>query len=184
MSLQGRLLVAEPMLRDPNFHRTVVLLLEHHEDEGALGLVLNRPGDLAVRDAVPSWAPYVTGIDRIFVGGPVTPEGAVCLVRRPSESGPAEIVRHLTPTLGVLDLHADPSDAPGDISALRIFGGYSGWSAGQLESEMELGGWLVLDPVDDDVFTEEPDSLWRRVLQRQPGELRARAHFPDDPMWN
>lgn len=195
MSLRGRLLVAEPTLQDPNFQRTVVYLIEHSES-GALGLVLNRPGDVLVREAVPAWAPYVDGDGPVHVGGPVSPEGAICLARCSSdgpreslfegapEPDPTAIFKPITTTIGALDLHGDPSDAPGGIGALRIFAGYAGWSGGQLELELESGGWYVVDAEDDDVFTDHPEDLWRRVLQRQPGSLRAIAFFPADPTDN
>lgn len=195
MSLRGRLLVAEPTLDDPNFRRTVVYLIEHSEG-GALGLVLNRPGEVPVHEAVPVWAPYVDGIEYVFVGGPVSPEGAICLARCPSagpqeslfegtpEHEPDELFKPITTTIGAVDLHGDPSDAPGGISAMRIFAGYAGWSGGQLELELESGGWYIVDARDDDVFTDRPEQLWRDVLARQRGALRAVAFHPDDPRVN
>lgn len=201
MSLRGRLLVAEPTLLDPNFHRTVVYLIEHSES-GALGLVLNRPGEVPVREAVPAWAPYVDGDGPVYVGGPVSPEGAICLARcrstGPRESlfetiddaedgadgDPTAIFKPITSTIGALDLHGDPSDAPAGIQGLRIFAGYAGWSGGQLELELESGGWYVVDAEDEDVFTDRPEDLWRRVLRRQPGSLRAIAFYPEDPAAN
>lgn len=198
MSLRGRLLVAEPSLDDPNFRRTVVYLIEHSEG-GALGLVLNRPGEVPVREAVPTWAPYVDGIDTVFLGGPVTPEGAICLARCPSagpaaslfggdedddEPDPTAIFKPISTSIGALDLHGDPADAPPGVSDLRIFAGYAGWSGGQLELELDGGGWYVVDARDDDVFTPRPDTLWRDVLKRQRGALRAMAFAPEDPRSN
>lgn len=195
MSLRGHLLVAEPTLEDPNFRRTVVYLIEHSAD-GALGLVLNRPGDVPVGEAVPTWAPYVEDPDRIFVGGPVSPEGAICLARCRSEGpleslfehapeiDPTAVFKPITPTIGAIDLHGDPSDAPAGVTALRVFAGYAGWSGGQLELELEAGGWYVLDAEDDDVFTDHPERLWRDVLARQRGSLRSMAFFPEEPRWN
>lgn len=195
MSLRGHLLVAEPTLADPNFSRTVVYLIEHSES-GALGLVLNRPGDVPVHRAVPAWAPYVDGAGTVFVGGPVSPEGAICLARCPSpgpvdslfehdpDLDPTALFKPITTTIGAIDLHGDPSDAPSGITALRVFAGYAGWSGGQLELELEAGGWYVLDAEDDDVFTDQPDLLWRDVLHRQRGPLRSVAYFPLDPSVN
>jgi len=195
MSLRGHLLVAEPTLADPNFSRTVVYLIEHSES-GALGLVLNRPGDVPVHQAVPAWAPYVHGAGTVFVGGPVSPEGAICLARCPSagpvdslfehdaDVDPTALFKPITTTIGAIDLHGDPSDAPSGITALRVFAGYAGWSGGQLELELEAGGWYVLDAEDDDIFTDHPDLLWREVLHRQSGSLRSVAYFPLDPSVN
>jgi putative transcriptional regulator len=195
MSLRGHLLVAEPTLADPNFERTVVYLIEHSAN-GALGLVLNRPGEVPVHEAVPVWAPYVDSPGRVFVGGPVSPEGAICLARCPSpgpvdglldgdvEADPTALFKPITTSIGAIDLHGDPSDAPAGITALRVFAGYAGWSGGQLELELESGGWYVLDARDDDVFTEHPERLWRDVLRRQRGSLRSVAYFPLDPSVN
>lgn len=215
MSLRGRLLVAEPSLDDPNFHRTVVYLIEHSEG-GALGVVLNRPGSIEVREAIPTWGPYVGGSEPVFVGGPVSPDGAICLARCNS-AGPADddslLEREglerdgleqdgleyegsdhpsqpkapftpITTTIGALDLHGDPTDAPPGITAARVFAGYAGWSGGQLEAELDAGGWYVVAALDDDIFTDRPDELWRAVLARQQGSLRAVAHYPEDPAWN
>lgn len=206
-SLAGRLLVAEPTLADGNFHRTVVYLIEH-DVGGALGVVLNRPGQLPAREVVPEWAPYVSEPAQIFVGGPVSPERAICLGRRrghepmgtdvakersapdaaPSEAeGPTRVAglwQPLTESVGGVDLHGDPLDAPPGIEDLRIFAGYAGWSAGQLEGELSLGGWYVVDADDDDLFTADPSQLWRRVLARQTGVLRSLSRFPADPTMN
>ncbi len=195
MSLRGRLLVAEPTLDDPNFERTVVYLIEHSES-GALGLVLNRPGEVGVREAVPTWAPYIDGIEQVFVGGPVSPEGAICLARCASvgpvdslfddgvDAAPTDLFKPITSSIGAIDLHGDPADAPGGITAMRVFAGYTGWSGGQLEVELEAGGWYVIDAEDGDVFTDRPEALWRDVLRRQRGSLRSLAHFPRDPSVN
>lgn len=200
MSLRGRLLVAEPSLDDPNFDRTVVYLIEHSEG-GALGVVLNRPGSIEVREAIPTWGPYVGGSEPVFVGGPVSPDGAICLARcnsagpaaddtllqQEGSDHPSQLKAAFTPittTIGALDLHGDPTDAPAGITAARVFAGYAGWSGGQLEAELDAGGWYVVAALDDDVFTDRPDALWRAVLARQQGSLRAVAHYPADPAWN
>lgn len=200
VTLRGHLLVAEPTLADPNFHRSVVYLIDHG-DQGALGVVINRPGDVPVREVVPTWAPYVTDPARLFVGGPVSKEAAICLARCPvgtesplwtpidelgddSGAGGPGPEHNAGAQLGVIDLHGDPTDAPPGVQGLRIFGGYSGWSPGQLEAELASDGWLVLDAEDDDVFCDNPERLWRRVLARQRGPLRRFAAFPADPSLN
>ncbi len=197
-SLRGRLLVAEPTLQDPNFSRSVVYVIEH-SGAGALGVVLNRPGEVAVRDAIPSWAPYLPGAEHVFRGGPVSPEGAICLARHRSDGpgegllglpddaepeDPAPVLRPITRTVAALDLHADPAEVRGGMDAARVFAGYAGWSGGQLEGELDAGGWYVLRATDADVFCERPDRLWHDVLARQRGHLRAVAHYPEDPSVN
>lgn len=180
-SLAGKLLVAEPSLIDPNFHRTVVYLIDHGPD-GALGVVLNRPSERLVRDAVPTWAPYVSDPAHVFAGGPVSPDAAICLGQCPTATD-SPLWRPLSADLGVVDLNGDPTDAP-PLVGLRVFAGYSGWSAGQLEAELAMDGWFVLDAHPGDPFVESCAGLWRSVLARQPGEIRRFAAFADDPTQN
>jgi len=184
---KGRLLLATPPLEDPNFDRAVIYVLEHH-DEGALGLVLNRPSPEELGDALRAWAEMQSDPSLVFVGGPVEPDAliAIARVREPlpelSEDDD-ENETHLAPLSGDLasaDLAADPIDVVDTISALRVFRGYSGWGPGQLDGEIEAGAWLVLDPEPTDLFTDSPDDLWRMVLRRQPGRLAWLAEAPDD----
>lgn len=174
-SLAGRLLVASPLLTDPNFARGVVLVMQHDHD-GAVGVILNRPSESPVTDHLPRWAPAAADPDVVFVGGPCEPEVAIGLtegerVREPV--GP--------PGLGVADLESDPE--PG--RRVRIFSGYAGWGPGQLESELEEEAWLVVDPEPADAFSSRPERLWRDVLARQPQqELRLLASYPPDPSLN
>ena len=179
---KGRLLLATPPLEDPNFDRTVIYVLEHH-DEGALGLVLNRPSPEELGDALSAWAAMQSDPSLVFVGGPVEPDALIAIARM-REPTTAEVdPEHLAPLSGDLasaDLAADPDDVIPSISALRVFRGYAGWGPGQLEGEIEAGAWLVLDPEPTDLFTEEPDELWRAVLRRQPGRLAWLATAPDD----
>ena len=177
---KGRLLIATPPLEDPNFDRTVIYVLEHH-DEGALGLVLNRPSPEELGDALRAWAELQSDPSLVFVGGPVEPDALIAIARMREPR--TEIDEHLAPLSGDLasaDLAADPEDVIPSITALRVFRGYAGWGPGQLEGEIEAGAWLVLDPEPSDLFTEDPDELWRIVLRRQPGRLAWLADAPDD----
>lgn len=176
MALKGKLLVASPPLVDDNFDRTVVLLLEHSGD-GALGVVLNRPGDTELPEPLESWSRWLTAPQVVFGGGPVEPDAVIGLARSPS--GPTE---HWVPVLGpigTVDLSADPDDVP-PLDALRIFRGYAGWGAEQLEGELASGAWIVADAEPGDAFTDEPLLLWRSVLRRQGGRIAWLANFPDD----
>jgi putative transcriptional regulator len=175
-SVRGRLLVATPDLRDPNFSRTVVLVLEH-SDEGALGVVLNRPVDLRVDEILPDWADQVSAPGCLFVGGPVSPSAAIGLGRGP------DLPDVLFDGLGTVDLDRDGAPVP-HLSALRIFIGYAGWAPGQLGQELEAGGWLVLDLEPDDPFTADPSDLWVQVLRRQGGRTAMFALAPEDPSTN
>lgn len=183
---KGRLLVATPPLEDPNFDRTVVYVLEHQE-EGALGLVLNRPSPEELDDVLSPWAPLQTMPSLVFVGGPVEPDALIAIARVREPLDPGTDPEHLAPLSGDLasaDLAADPDDILPAISALRVFRGYAGWGPGQLESEIEAGAWLVVDPEPGDLFTDRPEDLWRTVLRRQPGRLAWLALAPDDLSMN
>jgi putative transcriptional regulator len=171
------LLVATPDLRDPNFARTVVLMLEHG-DEGALGVVLNRPVDVRVADVLADWAPLASAPGCLFVGGPVAPSAVIGLGRG---EGPA--FEALFGGIGTLDLDLDPAQVP-ELDALRIFVGYAGWAPGQLELELAAGGWLALDRADEDPFTADPSQLWQHVLRRQGGRTAMFAAAPEDPSTN
>ena len=160
LPLPGRLLVAAPVLSDENFARTVILLLDHDE-EGSLGLVLNRPSHVPVGAVLPSWDGRTTGTDVLFTGGPVADDNALALGLLPGpHDGPEpEAFRRLAGPFGLVDLDHDPVDAMADLSAIRIYAGYAGWSAGQLEDEVAEGAWYVVDGGPSDVFSTEPESL-------------------------
>lgn len=182
-SLAGRLIVATPALLDPNFYRTVVLICEH-SDDGALGVVLNRPlEDAHLREHLPEWAALVTSPGVLFTGGPVEPATAIALARlrgghRPD--GWAPIIGRT----GLLSLAREPADLAGDIDGLRIFSGYAGWGGGQLEGELKQEAWFVVDAEASDPFSGDPSTLWRTVLRRQRGMLATFAFFPEDPHAN
>jgi putative transcriptional regulator len=181
-SLRGKLLVAAPSLADPNFYRTVVLMLEHTGD-GAAGVVLNRPSETAVGDPLPRWADIAATPDAVFVGGPVQPDGVICLARAVPGQLP-DGFRELADGIGSLDLELDAALVAPMIETLRVFAGYSGWGGGQLEGELAEEAWLVLDALPGDVFTPDPRHLWREVFRRQSGNLRLLANFPPHPSLN
>ncbi len=177
-SAKGKLLVAAPPLADPNFDRTVVYVLEHNE-EGALGVVLNRPLDDELIDGLDSWNDLLTPPSVLFEGGPVEPNALIGVARadstRPGE-GWAPIVDHL----GTVDLSSEPNEVAPVLDDVRIFRGYAGWGGGQLDGELAVDAWIVVPAQLADVFTAEPDDLWRKVLRRQGGRLAWLANFPDD----
>ena len=182
-SLVGRLLVATPSLRSPAFSRTVVLMLDHG-DEGALGVVLNRPMEVEVAAVLPDWQPHVTDPGVLFSGGPVAPDSALGLVSVPGDEPEPPGVRRISGSLGLVDLDAVPEEVVPRVSGMRIFAGYAGWGAGQLEAEVREGSWYVLDGEARDAFVDDPASLWRDVLRRQGGDLAYVASFPPDPSLN
>lgn len=185
----GGLLVATPLLDDPNFRRSVVLILEHDEDGGSLGVVLNRPSDITVTQVLPSWDALVTGPSVLFEGGPVQTDSALALAVVLSGEEPLgwrrlHSGRPTVFSLGTVDLDAPPEILAGEISQMRIFAGYAGWTGGQLENELREGAWYVVDAEPGDTFHSDPATLWRTVLRRQQGELALVATYPDDPQLN
>jgi putative transcriptional regulator len=184
MSHQGRLLVATPVIGDANFDRTVVLVLEHGDD-GALGLVLNRPTDVAVLDPLPEWDDLAAQPPVVFVGGPVE-QGAAIGLARASVDDPvtAEGWSPVLERIGTLDLSRRPSDAGAGIEQVRVFAGYAGWGPGQLEGELSVDAWLPVDARPEDVLCDDPDALWSRVLRRQGGDLALLSYCPPDPSSN
>jgi putative transcriptional regulator len=180
--LRGRLLVAAPPLVDPNFDRTVVLVLEHGS-EGALGLVLNRPSEVTLVDAVPDWSRLGTPPAVVFAGGPVAADSVIALARS-DVNDDREGWAPITPGLGTVDLSRPPEDIPAILDGVRVFVGYAGWAPGQLEGELASGAWFVVDLDLEDAFGHEPGSLWKRVLQRQSGRLAMFANSPGDPSTN
>ena len=173
-TLRGSLLVAAPILRDPNFFRTVVLVAEHGE-EGAMGLVLNRPTDTPVRDALPELSSIAGGRDPVYVGGPVATGSVLAIAELDDPEDASEL---LFESVGFVQ------EPDVDVVRGRVFVGYAGWGAGQLEAELEEESWLVLPAEADDLFSEDPDGLWSAVLRRQGGPYALLSLMPPDPSLN
>jgi putative transcriptional regulator len=182
VALNGRLLVATPVLGDPNFARAVVLVLDHDQD-GTLGVVINRPTPVPVADVLPPWSDYTVAPGVVFQGGPVALDSALALARVPGDGEPLGW-RRVAGAIGLVDLDAPPEVLAADLAALRIFAGYAGWGPGQLQAELDEGAWFVVPAEAGDAFTGEPERLWRAVLRRQGGDLAFVATFPDDPSMN
>lgn len=178
---RGRLLVATPPLVDPNFDRTVALVLEHG-DEGTLGLVLNRPSDAALAEVLPDWHPHATPPGVVFVGGPVAAESVIALARGGDDDTPGWVP--ILGDLGTVDIGGEPSALMSPLEALRVFVGYAGWAPGQLDGELAQGAWFVVDMQLDDPFTTAPDRLWSAVLRRQRAGVAMFAHCPSDTTVN
>jgi putative transcriptional regulator len=173
-SLKGSLLVATPALVDPNFRRTVVLVAEHGE-AGAMGVVLNRPSETAVAEAIPELVSFAGDEEPVFVGGPVAVDSLLALaeVEEPDET--LELV------VGAVGFVQDL-----EVPSLRgrVFVGYAGWSPGQIEAELDEDSWIVVPAHPDDVFSDDPDELWSSVLRRQGGPLALLSSMPPDPSLN
>ena len=176
-SLRGSLLIAAPQLLDPNFRRTVVLIADHGE-EGAMGVILNRPSGMTVADAAPDLEPIVGPDAPIFSGGPVQPASGVVLAEVAEADEPVFGDVVLVPGLGEL---ADVVDGAGSI---RVFAGYAGWGPGQLDGELEREDWYLEPALASDVFSEDPETLWGSVLERKGGQYALLARLPEDPSLN
>jgi putative transcriptional regulator len=179
-TVTGQLLIAGPTLLDPNFARTVVLVARHGE-EGALGVVLNRPAEVTVGDAVPELTDVLDGSDPMWVGGPVQPTGVVVLAEWDDPSPESGLV---TGEIGLLAARQDVEELAAGARRARAYAGYTGWGPGQLDSELEREDWIVSDTLPEDVFTEDPDDLWSAVLRRKGGSYGLVATMPLDPSVN
>jgi len=187
-SRTGQLLAATPMLGDVNFRRTIVLIVEDDPEEGTLGVVLNRPSQIPVKQVLEPWTELVTGPSVLFQGGPVSPDSALALALPRGDSEPigwrSLSGSKLMSRIGLLDLGAPPELLADGLASLRVFAGYAGWGAGQLEAEIDVGAWLVLDGLPEDAFADDPGRLYPAVLRRQGGEMALLATYPDDPVLN
>ncbi|HEU4658654.1 MAG TPA: YqgE/AlgH family protein [Capillimicrobium sp.] len=178
-SLRGQLLIAGPALDDPNFHRTVVLICAHG-DEGALGLVLNRPSPLAVGDAVPELSAALDEGGRLWVGGPVQPASVVLLADF-VDPGESLVVAG---DLGLVTDGSSLDDLVDRTRRVRAFIGHSGWGPGQLEAEVERDDWIVAPLRAADPFDHDAESMWSRALQAMGGRYALVARMPEDPSVN
>jgi putative transcriptional regulator len=179
-SLQGQLLIASPTMSDPNFARTVVAVANHDAD-GALGIVLNRPSDTEVVEAVPELEGVVDLDEVVFVGGPVQPASIVVLAEF---EDPDEAAFLVVEGIGLVSDHTGLDQLGTATARRRIYAGYTGWGPGQLESELERDDWIVEPALPEDVFDDDPLELWTRVLERKGGQFRLIARMPIDPTVN
>jgi putative transcriptional regulator len=179
-SLAGQLLLASPALLDPNFRRTVVLIGVHSE-EGALGVVLNRPSAVTVEEAVPQLQSAVAGDEPVFLGGPVQPASVVLLAEfaDPAPAGMLVVGR-----IGFPAADTDMDELAQATTRRRVFAGFAGWGEGQLDAEVDHGDWIAASALPEDVFTDLPEELWSTVLTRKGGSYALLARMPLDPSVN
>ncbi len=172
--------MAAPDLLDPNFRRTVVLVGEHG-DEGAMGVVLNRPSPVTVDFAVPPLGELVDAGALVHVGGPVQSQAIVVLG---DFHDPAEAAALVVGSIGFLHGEIERAEDAGVLDRARVFAGYAGWGPGQLEDEIGESAWIVEPALPEDVFTEDPEGLWSSVLRRKGGPFAVLATIPPDPSAN
>ena len=178
-SLRGSLLIASPALADPNFARSVVLITEHGPD-GAMGVVLNRPSEVAVGDVAPELGEIAEG-EPVFIGGPVQPQALVVLAEFNRVDAAAWVV---VDEIGFVAAETEYSELSELVRRGRVYAGYSGWGAGQLEGELEQEAWIVERPRQAELFAADAETLWRDVLARKGGQFALIARMPADPTLN
>jgi putative transcriptional regulator len=177
----GTLLLANTDLLEPTFRRSVIYVVEHN-DGGTLGVVLNRASETAVYNVLPQWAKLATKPKTMYIGGPVKRDAALCLATLRAGIDPAGVpgLRHVQGRVVMVDLDVEPDSIAPAVEGVRIFAGYSGWTIGQLEGEIERDDWIVLSALPTDVLAEPRIDLWGRVLRRQPMPLPLMATHPID----
>ena len=177
----GTLLIANTDLMEPTFRRSVIYVVEHN-DSGTLGVVLNRPSETAVFNVLPQWTKLASKPKTMFVGGPVKRDAALCLATLRAGVQPTDVpgLRHVQGRIVMVDLDGDPDTIAPAVEGVRIYAGYSGWTIGQLEGEIERDDWIVLSALPSDVLVEPKVDLWARVLRRQPMPLSLLATHPID----
>ncbi len=179
-SLAGHFLIASPSIHDPNFRQTVVLLTAHN-DEGAVGLILNRRSDATVGEAVPQLTPVTSQDETIFVGGPVNPDGVAVLAEFDDPDDAGIVVLE---DVGFVALDDAIDEGLPQVQRTRVFAGVAGWGPEQLEDELERDDWII-EPADaNDIFTDDPETLWSDVLRRKGGQYELVARMPFDPSLN
>ena len=179
-SARGQLLIAGPALLDPNFWRTVVLIVEHNE-EGALGVVLNRPSETTVLDAISQLDQLVDPGEPVFVGGPVQPSSVIVVAEF---EDPTDAALVAFDDVGVLGAGSSPDEIAAGVRRARAFVGHAGWGPGQLDGELERGDWIVESARREDAFATDPKELWEAVLTRKGGSYALLARMPPDPSVN
>jgi len=180
-SLKGQLLIAGPTLLDRNFWRTVVLIVDHSQ-AGAFGLVLNRPSETRVGEAVPELETLVDPDEPLFIGGPVQPSAVVTLAQFDDAADAALLAFD---DIGVIGTGGPPLAELADrVLGARSYVGHSGWGAGQLDAELERGDWIVEPARHEDVFSDAAGELWSQVLTRKGGSYALVARMPPDPSLN
>ncbi|WP_082034576.1 YqgE/AlgH family protein [Nigerium massiliense] len=179
----GLLLVSSPALSDGVFDQAVVFVLDA-DASGALGVRLDRLSGFDLETALPGWAALASFPAVLFDGGPVSPEGAICLAAPLNDGEEPPGWRPLYGGIGLLHLDTPLEIAAGAYRDLRVFAGYAGWGPGQLDAELDRGLWHAVSTRYSDVFDPDPSTLWRRVLRRQGGALSLLAGWTATPELN
>ncbi|MEZ5015824.1 MAG: YqgE/AlgH family protein [Flavipsychrobacter sp.] len=176
----GRILIAEPFLKDSSFARSVVLLCEHGS-EGALGFILNKPTEMTIGDLLPELYAPTTIINK---GGPVQLDTLHMLHGLPKELGGSEVANGVYWGGSYEVLQSLITDTTLKNNLVKLLVGYAGWSPGQLEDELKEGSWLISDINDDIIFETDPNEMWRKAILSLGKEYAYLANMPTDPQLN
>ncbi len=174
----GSLLLATPSMHEETFDRTVIFILEHDES-GSMGLVLNRPSDMLVSDALPDFGSLARP-DRLFLGGPVEQGTALVLAEPLDPAAPG--MHFMQNGIGLLDL-TDDDNPRIMLERARVFSGYAGWGPRQLETELRNGAWIVANCEPQDVWNSDHQTLWARIMSRLD-LTEFLATYPSQPWLN
>ncbi len=184
-NLKGQFLISAKHLQDPNFYKTVVLLIEHG-DNGAMGLVVNRPSAVNVSHALSGHLEIPEVEDPVFIGGPVEPGGLIVLHDRADLAQSDPVIPGIFVPSSASDFEEvirEATENPKHTS-FRVYSGCAGWSPGQLEGELHRGDWYLLPATRDMVFEDDPYTLWEETLKRVAAVIPGTDHGPDHPERN
>jgi putative AlgH/UPF0301 family transcriptional regulator len=175
----GKFLVASRDLGDPNFAKTVILLVHYSDDQGAVGLVLNRRTDVPISRVFQDLKEAKGRTDPVYVGGPVELNSVLALLKTKTKPENASRVFGDVYLISNKDVLKATMASGAEASVFHAYVGYAGWGAGQLEHEVELGAWHIMAADSATVFQADPDSVWQRMIQRTEAQI-ARL-FTDTP---
>lgn len=165
------------------FDQSVILILES-DDDGAIGVALNKPSPMLVSQVLPDWEPQLNPPQVLFAGGPVLPNGALCLAKVQDPGEDPLGWRRIVGDVGVLHLDTPVEIAAGAFSDVRVFAGYCGWEPGQLTEEIRRGAWLRTSPREEEIFGARTEGLWRQVLRRLGGQAALLSAYTASPELN
>ncbi len=177
----GKLLISEPFLYDPNFRRSVILLCEHN-DTGTIGFILNHRLDIFLADVLEVETLLTVPL---FVGGPVQKNSLHFIHNIDALISTAERVTDNVYWGGDFEILKEMLACNSlEVEKIRFFLGYSGWGGGQLEDEIEEKSWIVTDANEEIVFQEDNDKMWKSILKNKGGKYKLLANSPESPFLN
>lgn len=178
---KGKILISEPFLNDTNFKRTIILLTEH-SDEGSIGFVLNKPTDYRVHEVIEEFPKFDA---KVYYGGPVQLNTLQFIYKGENIIEDSIEISHGIYCGGSFDiLKTAIENNTANPENFKFFLGYSGWTEGQIDNELELNSWIVANTTIENIFSNEPEKLWRDILKGMGKKFAILASFPDNPSLN